>query len=352
MQSRRDQLQEVSSQSSTHVGLWLDKYLEEQLEGGGEKPKTGHFDEVAKKPIPPAYQVFFERWQQALEQAGAVIRKAQAQGRMAIGLGGESVLETSVTLHRTYGVPYIPGSALKGLAARYARNRLDEQKWEKGSDAYKILFGDSTEAGYVTFFDALYVPGSAERDHPLALDVITVHHPEYYGGKDAAPADWDNPNPVPFLSATGSYLVALYGPGSWVKAAFEILQLALVEEGIGAKTSSGYGRMVFQTPPIAVLPERGQVHTAPPVPTDSGQAEVNAFLMELGALSQARVAPEIARFVERWRRLEVGVALKRQVAEAILARVREAGREKVSAKKSWYRELLNSLSNDTIDSAR
>jgi CRISPR-associated protein Cmr6 len=246
MQSRRDQLQKAPSQSSTHVGLWLDKYLEEQLEGGGEKAKTGHFDEVAKRSVPAAYPVFFERWQQVLEQAGAITRKAQAQGRMAIGLGGESVLETSITLHRTYSVPYIPGSALKGLAARYARNRLDEQTWKKGSDAYKTLFGDTTEASYVTFFDALYIPGSAKQDRPLALDVITVHHPEYYRGESLAPADWDNPNPVPFLSATGSYLVALHGPESWVEAAFEILQFALTEEGIGAKTSSGYGRMVFE----------------------------------------------------------------------------------------------------------
>jgi CRISPR-associated protein Cmr6 len=196
--SRRTELEELGMAVTTHAGLWIDKYLKEQAEGGGEKAKTGHFDEVAKKPVPAAYPVFFERWQQALEQAGAVTRKAQAHGRMAIGLGGESVLETSITLHRTCGVPYIPGSALKGLAARYARNCLEEQTWKKGSDAYKTLFGETTEAGYVTFFDALYIPGSAEQDHPLELDVITVHHPEYYRGENLPPADWDNPTPVPF----------------------------------------------------------------------------------------------------------------------------------------------------------
>jgi CRISPR-associated protein Cmr6 len=343
--SRRTTLEKVEMTATTHAGLWLDKYLKEQSAEGGGSTKTGHFKEAAEKRISDAYQVSFTRWQQSLEQAGAVIRQAQAQGRLAIGLSGESVLETSITLHRTYGVPYIPGSALKGLAAHYARNLLEEQLWGTGTDAYRILFGDPTEAGYVTFFDALYIPGSAKQDCPLVLDVITVHHPEYYRGENLPPADWDNPNPVPFLSATGSYLVALHGPESWVEAAFKILQLALAEEGIGAKTSSGYGRMVFQTPPAAVPPERGQTHAAPPVPTDPGQAEVDAFLMELGALSHARVAPEIARFVERWRRLEVGVALKRQVAEAILAKVREAGREKASVEKSWYKELLSSLTD-------
>jgi len=338
-------LEKVEMTATTHAGLWLDKYLKEQSEGGGEKAKTSHFNEVAKKSTPDAYRAFFARWQQSLEQAGAVTRKAQAQGRLAIGLGDESVLETSITQHRIYGVPYIPGSALKGLAARYARTRLEEQAWGQDSEAYKTLFGATTEAGYITFFDALYIPGSAKQNRPLALDVITVHHPDYYSGKDSAPADWDNPNPVPFLSATGSYLVALHGPESWVEAAFKILQLALAEEGIGAKTSSGYGRMVFQTLPVAALPGREQVRTVSAVPTDPEQAAVDAFLAQLGALRHDRVAPEIPQFVERWRRLEAGAGLKRQIAEAILAKVREAGREKASAEKSWYKELLSSLTD-------
>lgn len=245
--SRRTDLDNVAINATTNAGLWLDKYLKEQTEGGGENAKQDHFEQITNYAVSDAYSVFFTRWQQSLEQVGAIMHKAQTQGRLAMGLGGESVLETSITLHRTYGAPYIPGSALKGLAARYARTRLEEQEWGLHSEAYKILFGDTGEAGYITFFDALYIPGSAKQDRPLALDVITVHHPDYYGGKDSAPADWDNPNPVPFLSATGSYLIALHGAANWVKTALEILALALAEEGIGAKTSSGYGRMVLES---------------------------------------------------------------------------------------------------------
>jgi CRISPR-associated protein Cmr6 len=36
--------------------------------------------------------------------------------RMVIGLGGKGTLEMGITLHHTYGFPYIPGSALKGVA--------------------------------------------------------------------------------------------------------------------------------------------------------------------------------------------------------------------------------------------
>jgi CRISPR-associated protein Cmr6 len=351
MQSRRDQLQEVSSQSSTHVGLWLDKYLEEQLEGGGEKPKAGHFDEAAKKPVPPAYLVFFERWQQALKQAGVVTRKAQAQGRMAIGLGGESVLETSITLHCTYGVPYIPGSALKGLAARYARIRLEEQAWGQDSEAYKTLFGDTTEASYVTFFDALYIPRSAKRDRPLALDVITVHHPEYYRGERLPPADWDNPTPVPFLSATGSYLVALHGPDSWVEAAFEILTLALAEEGIGAKTSSGYGRMIVEG--VTSAEEKLDV-SAYVATSDAEQAIVSGFMLRLGQMPSPRVAGEIHAVYQQWREADISNASKCKIAQAILDKVESVGRTKKSAKKKWFQELESFVtgSSQTEESKR
>jgi CRISPR-associated protein Cmr6 len=242
--SRRQELKTVTIGQTTHPGLWLDKYLKKQVEGGGDNAKADHFKAAARSPVPAAYKTFFERWTKSLDAAGAVSQFAKAQGRLAIGLGNESVLETAITLHRTYGVPYIPGSALKGLAAHYAHMCLDT-KWRKGSDAYNTLFGETTEAGYVTFLDALYVPGSSKGDQPLALDVITVHHPDYYQGKNSPPADWDSPTPIPFLSATGSYLIALHGAESWVEAAFEILGLALKEEGIGAKTSSGYGRMTL-----------------------------------------------------------------------------------------------------------
>ncbi len=74
-------------------------------------------------------------------------------------------------------------------------------------------------------------------------------HPEYYQGS-AAPADWDSPTPLPFVSANGAYLVALGGAdAACVVAGLTILGLALAELGIGAKTSSGYGRMTLTEPP-------------------------------------------------------------------------------------------------------
>ncbi len=272
---RRNVLKSLLPDVTTNAGLWLDKFLlskeqlkelaREQSKKGpkGEKqqdqPKQSLVKQVATEiRTSDLYAAFFERWKAALTNEQTKLGVAEVKGRLAIGLGDESVLETSITLHHAYGVPCIRGSALKGLAASFARNRLGDMwkaeefkggKWRKVSPAYKVVFGETDEAGYITFHDALYVPGSGVSGQALYADIMTVHHKEYYGSGNKPPADWDEPNPVPFLSATGKYLVALSAPKGceeWRQAAFDILKLALEEEGIGAKTSSGYGRMTLQ----------------------------------------------------------------------------------------------------------
>lgn len=39
----------------------------------------------------------------------------QPQWRFVLGLGGESVYETNMTLHHNYGIPYLPSSSIKGV---------------------------------------------------------------------------------------------------------------------------------------------------------------------------------------------------------------------------------------------
>jgi CRISPR-associated protein Cmr6 len=258
--NRRETLEAVQLQSSaqgTHAGLWLDKYLKDD----GEDAKKSLVKDVTGIQTPESYRRFFERWKATLiALCGAEnCREAETVGRLAVNLGAEGVLETSIALHRTYGVPYIPGSALKGLASHYVTNYYkddlekadDDQAWNREMRRY--LFGDTSSAGYVTFYDALYIPGTGRG---LVPDVITVHHPDYYQGRRPAysndielapPADWDSPTPIPFITANGKFLMAISGALEWVEAAFKILELALEREGIGAKTSSGYGRMVFQS---------------------------------------------------------------------------------------------------------
>ncbi|ACA60314.1 type III-B CRISPR module RAMP protein Cmr6 [Candidatus Desulforudis audaxviator] len=322
MSTRRTCLVSARKTPTTNAGLWLDKFIRNQA----REDKDSRHDlvrEVSDIPVPEEYSRWFERWRRVLQDYGAACRVAEVLGRIAVGLGEESVLETSVALHHTYGVPYIPGSALKGLAASFARQYLGDD-WQANAGAYKTVFGDTDTAGYVIFFDALPLPGS----RLLYPDVITVHHEGYYQKGDKPPADWDSPNPVPFLSATGKYLVALAGPDAWVKAAFEILQYALLNLGVGAKTSSGYGRLRLESvPPITGVEDR----------------KVDQLINQIRALRTSEVAGRIQAFYEQWWKLDVSPEHKRRIAEAIVAKVKEAGREKQSLDKDWYRELLESL---------
>jgi len=102
---------------------------------------------------------------------------------------------------------------------------------------------------------------------------------------------------------------------------------ALVHSGIGAKTSSGYGRMKLDSAAIA----------------DPDQLRADQVISAVRALKAADVAGQITGFYEIWRKAEIGAGHKRHIAEAIIAKVKEAGREKQSRDKDWYKELLASL---------
>lgn len=261
MSTRRKRLEEIKLDSdpganTMHAGLWLDRFLKQHARTDADahdaatkkdtEAKATLVNEVCSIRPPEVYAAWFQHWSKKLEQHASIIGEATTLAPLVVGLGSASVLETSLSLHRTFGVPFIPGSALKGLTAAFTRRRVaDWGEWSKGNphsyepgEAYTIAFGTQQSAGYVSFYDALWIPGAA----PLHREVMTPHHPQYQTGS-LAPTDFDSPTPVPFISAAGSFLVALGGPVEWTQRIFEILTLALAEEGVGAKTSSGYGRM-------------------------------------------------------------------------------------------------------------
>lgn len=47
--------------------------------------------------------------------------------RLAIGFSAPSVLETGIALHRIYGIPYLPGSAVKGLTRHFRLAMIAEE---------------------------------------------------------------------------------------------------------------------------------------------------------------------------------------------------------------------------------
>ncbi|MCX7948452.1 MAG: type III-B CRISPR module RAMP protein Cmr6, partial [candidate division WOR-3 bacterium] len=101
-------------------------------------------------------------------------------------------------------------------------------------DVYKR---QQEQAGKVIFMDA-YPSG----DIKLKIDIMNVHYPDYYSG-NKPPADWQNPNPIKFLTVEDTsftfYLISK--DIELLNKAKILLKEALEEQGIGAKTSIGYG---------------------------------------------------------------------------------------------------------------
>lgn len=226
----------TSATSAPHPALLLHHGLATQDD---PKERTALLRAVAASQPGDLYKAAFARWQAALASRSDVLtRTVHATSRLIVGLGGESVLEAGITLHHPYGTPVLPGSALKGLACHYAARHL-----HLDADTLNVLSGTTKAAGYITYFDAWFVPNGTR---PLAQDVMTVHHPRYYmGSPRRAPWDFDDPNPVSFVVADGSFWLALAGPTpAWTEFALRVLLAALAEWGIGGKTSSGYGRMI------------------------------------------------------------------------------------------------------------
>lgn len=245
---------------------------------------------IVGKAVSPDYQYAFLRWKAGFTAPGDEVFELKLKSRLLIGHGNPSASDIGLSLHHTWGVPIIPGSAVKGLLAHYVDAVYGPTDpalppWEQQSNElvrfdfkgltwnenrnivkygpgryFREVFGSPDAAdddelrkhgeaagassGCVVFHDALYVPDGI--DMPLALDVITVHHKEYYrSAGELWPNDYDSPNPISFLSVKPKVklLFALSGRNDWTALARKLLEEALRIWGVGGKTSSGYGRI-------------------------------------------------------------------------------------------------------------
>lgn len=251
--ARREALACASHGPSTHAGLWLDRFLGQQPETPADRVVYADLHGVAASTAAPdGYASAFRRWTDPAENPGAMFFPATCSGRLVLGLGSKGPSEVGITLNRTWGMPVLPGSALKGLARRAAQRA--GAGWESGGRNFRALFGSATGPdagiGVVDFLDAWWDPASVlngQQARPIYADVMTTHHQGYYGGKPGHdnPSDADDPIPVSFVSTTGKFQIGLAGPADWVEAAAGMLKIGLEELGVGAKTNAGYGRMVL-----------------------------------------------------------------------------------------------------------
>ena len=369
-----------------HAGLWFDKYIQDSTKSAmrskDDSERAALIRELsfpkknAHQRIPKQYKEFYQNWQKILLDFGAQTSEAKTTGknRIAIGLGAESILETNLTLHRTWGVPSIPGSALKGLAASFAHQRLGDG-WQEGEANYLELFGDTTQNGAVIFFDALpKFENDTQKDTLEILeDIITPHHSAYYNGKEPLPpADWDSPIPVSFASVRGTFLIAIApsskhikNPKQVVELAYGILKKALMEYGIGAKTSSGYGRLslgevsAWQIPDLEPIEDDKPAEPkSEPIPSENPDNQKAKELLESVKVSplKNKFEQNPGDYIPKFLELSPDVQVQLEVANGFwellsekerLKQMQKAAEKRREGKTHWFDGLRKLIGSST-----
>jgi CRISPR-associated protein Cmr6 len=224
--------------------------------------------------------------------------QATAIAPFTTGLGNEDPLENGLAFLWPYGLPYLPGSGVKGVVRRAAQ--------ELASGAWGETHGWSTDKAYtlsvgkerigLSVIDVLFglESGDGETEHvrgalsfwdvipqikgdSLMVEVMTPHQSHYYqekrepkSGNSTSPHDSGQPNPITFLTvppgsqftfhvvcdrlhlerltanrAAGAIdlLAEENGMPRWQQLLAAAFEHAFEWLGFGAKTAVGYGAM-------------------------------------------------------------------------------------------------------------
>ena len=204
---------------------------------------------------------------------------ADAVAPFTTGLGNEHPLENGFAFLNPYGLPYLPGSGVKGVVRRAARE-LASGAWGNtgGWDDENVFpIEVSGKSLPLSMIDVLFgrEPPSGDQHHirgalsfwdvmpqikgrRLSVEIMTPHQGHYYQ-KGESPHDSGQPNPISFLTVppgSGFTFHVTCGRAHLQRHAPELLRderwRALVEAafahafewlGFGAKTAVGYGAM-------------------------------------------------------------------------------------------------------------
>ncbi len=214
---------------------------------------------------------------------------AQSIAPFTTGLGNEHPLENGFAFLNPYGLPYLPGSGVKGVVRRAAQELAEGEwgisdGWSNKAD-YTIKVGHD-ESVPLSMIDVLFGrephPGDSHHVHgalsfwdvipqikggQLSVEIMTPHQTHYYqekeGKRPAPPHDSGSPNPISFLTVPpGSGFTfhvtcdrrhlerlapALVQNDEWKEVLKAAFAHAFKWLGFGAKTAVGYGAMERDT---------------------------------------------------------------------------------------------------------
>lgn len=237
--------------------------------------------------------------------------EATLGGRLLVNLAGGVVENAGISLDRCFGMPLIPGSAVKGIARSRALWEIHEASGEEKPRLLlfaMLLFGYGAHdlrgdfgwaggtqeaqvvAGKIGSLDfkgcACFLPAYPTTAPKLVVDMVNPHYPSYYSGRKAVAEDNENPIPnyFPAVEAGSTFGFAVLlnrvpevegvNASLLLVQAKQWLESAVVRKGAGAKTAAGYGwfelgRTPRNSPDSAPLGDRTPDPTATLSPLDT-----------------------------------------------------------------------------------
>lgn len=240
-------IKDSNTNKDINLGLYYQKFCNTWNDNFDDLDKNGFIDSVkykTKKRSNLLVDESIDRMCCLVYNLGGRFKIYELEERLITGIGLDHPVEVGFLWDHRIGIPYIPGSSIKGLVRNWV------EVWEEvEKHNIKRIFGSSdaekeNKVGSVIFFDAL--PYGAIK---LQTDVITPHYGPYYG-EGKCPGDWYNPTPIPFLTVDKNQsFIFFVAPRSKenvkdCKQVVKWLDNVITTLGAGAKTATGYGRFV------------------------------------------------------------------------------------------------------------
>ena len=282
--------------------LMLERYANPSLKKDDRRDFLNNA--LSRKPDLRKLQAWRQFLLTDLRLAAEQLLFGRLQARLILNASSGVLENAGLCLDRFSGVPFIPGSAVKGCARRMALQTLSEQTdntakakllgdiarafgwgdtdWKEGRNRKGDLYSDfefacgegrsweqvrdltadhlrtrlrlkisSAKAIWEQLGsyagDVCFMPGFPWElpAGDLELDVLTSHHPSYYSDPEIPIArDTEEPNPVVFPTVAPDLVFAfavLPGNTELARAARGWLHRGLEIFGLGGKTSAGYG---------------------------------------------------------------------------------------------------------------
>ena len=244
-----------------HLGLWYTRFFNRydadwKLD---DTAKSEWINSVANKTCGNS-----EKLTQHAERTITLIKALKGQHAICdtnwhfvTGLGLPHPVENGFTWHQTLGVPFLAGSAIKGVLRAWVEQWDDTDRAQRLKDWFGLdkkeaeKQGTVEQAGKLIFFDAIPIDPVK-----LSADIMTPHYGDWYAkgqenqgvNPEHVPADWHDPVPVPFLVAKrASFLMGIAARDikneDMAQKALEVLIEAVQWLGVGAKTAAGYGHL-------------------------------------------------------------------------------------------------------------